>query len=115
LLRRFCALLVDWVLCLAASRLFANPTHNAWAAPSVLILEYGFFLGFFTQTPGMWCARIRCVNINTGARLGVPRALLRGLLLALFVPPLIMGSDYRGLHDKAAGSVVVPVIPGVSP
>jgi uncharacterized RDD family membrane protein YckC len=111
LLRRFCALVVDWVLCLAISRLFANPARDGWAAPAVLILEYGFFFGFFTQTPGMWCARIRCVDIHTGTRLGVPRALLRGLLLALFVPALIMGRDLRGLHDKAAGSVVIPAAP----
>jgi len=35
------------------------------------------------------------------------RALVRGLLLCLAVPPLIVGQDGRGLHDRAAGTRVV--------
>ena len=36
-----------------------------------------------------------------------PAGLLRGLLLALLVPAMIMDGDGRGLHDRAAGSIVV--------
>jgi uncharacterized RDD family membrane protein YckC len=75
----------------------------------VLVLEYGVFLGLFGQTPGMRLTRIRCVSVTDGGVIGVPRALLRGLLLALFVPALIMDSYGRGLHDKAAGSVMLAV------
>jgi len=39
--------------------------------------------------------------------IGVPRAALRGLLLVLVVPALIMDGDRRGLHDKAAGTVMI--------
>jgi uncharacterized RDD family membrane protein YckC len=73
----------------------------------VLIVEYGFFLGLFGQTPGMWVTRIRCVGFVHGRPVGIPRALLRGVLLALVVPALIMDGDRRGLHDRAAGTVVV--------
>jgi uncharacterized RDD family membrane protein YckC len=106
LARRFGALLVDWILCLLAAGLFADPRHDAWAAPLALIAEYTFFIGLFGQTPGMWLARIRCVSIKDGGRLGPPRAALRGVLLCLLVPALIM-KDGRGLHDRAAGSVVL--------
>ena len=51
-------------------------------------------------------ARIRCVAVEDGGRLGVLRAALRGALLCLLVPALIM-KDGRGLHDRAAGSVVL--------
>src|SRR6266545_3236613 len=79
---------------------------RAWAAPVVLIAEYGFFIGLFGQTPGMWMVRIRCVSMADGGRLGLVRAALRGALLCLVVPALIM-KDGRGLHDRAVGSVVL--------
>jgi uncharacterized RDD family membrane protein YckC len=106
LARRFGGLFVDWMLCVFASAFIANPRHNGWAAPLVLFVENTFFLGLFGQTPGMWVTRIRCVAVADGGRLGLPRAALRALLLCLLVPALVM-RDQRGLHDRAAGSVVL--------
>jgi uncharacterized RDD family membrane protein YckC len=107
LVRRFGALVLDWLGCVLVSRLFADPLTQGWAPVLVLVGEYGFFLGLFGQTPGMALSRIKCVGFADGNPVGVPRALLRGVLLALVVPALIMDSDRRGLHDRAAGSVVV--------
>jgi hypothetical protein len=106
--RRFGALVVDWVLCLLVSNFFADPVRDGWAPVLVLVLEYGFFLGLFTQTPGMYVTRIRCVDWSDGGRIGVLRALLRGLLLALVVPALIMDEHRRGLHDRLTNSVTTP-------
>jgi uncharacterized RDD family membrane protein YckC len=107
LARRFGALVLDWLLCVLVSRTFADPVRDAWAPVFVLVVEYGFFLGLFGQTPGMAVTRLRCVSVRDGRPVGIPRALLRGLLLALVVPALIMDPDRRGLHDRAAGSIVV--------
>ena len=107
LARRFGALMIDWILCLLASGLIGRPERYPWAAPMILVLEYALFVGVFTQTPGMWINRIRCVSVRNGARIGVPRAALRGLLLALVLPAVVMDSDRRGLHDRAVDSVVV--------
>ncbi|MGE5828579.1 MAG: RDD family protein [Micromonosporaceae bacterium] len=107
LARRFGALVIDWLLCVLVSRTFADPVRDAWAPVFVLIVEYGFFLGLFGQTPGLAVTRLRCVSVADGRPVGIPRALLRGLLLALVVPALIMDADRRGLHDRAAGSVVL--------
>lgn len=104
--RRFGALVIDWLLCVLVARGFADPVRDGWAPVLVLVLEYGFFLGLFAQTPGMYATKVRCVNWTDGGRLGVPRALLRGLLLALVVPPVIMDGNRRGLHDRVAGSVI---------
>ncbi|MGB2569509.1 RDD family protein [Micromonospora citrea] len=104
--RRFGALVIDWVLCLLASNFFADPVRDGWAPVLVLIVEYGFFLGLFAQTPGMWITRIRCLAWADGGRIGPVRALLRGLLLALVVPALIMDEHRRGLHDRLTGSVI---------
>ena len=104
--RRFGALVLDWIICILIARFFGPLPGSVW--PSVvLVVEYAFFLGLFGQTPGMWVAKIRCVPVNGTGVIGVPRAALRGLLLCLVVPGLIMDRDRRGLHDKAAGSVMV--------
>lgn len=107
LARRFGALMIDWILCLLASGVIGRPVQYPWAAPLVLVLEYALFVGVFTQTPGMWINRIRCVSTRDGGRIGVLRAALRGLLLALVLPALFMDSDRRGLHDRVVDSVVV--------
>ena len=105
--RRFGALVIDWILCLLVASLYANPRVVAWPPVVVLVLEYGFFIGLFAQTPGMFITRLRCVSFADGRPIGIPRALLRGLLLALVIPALIMDADRRGLHDRAAGSIMV--------
>lgn len=104
--RRFGALVIDWVLCLLVSNFFADPVRDGWAPVVVLIAEYGFFLGLFAQTPGMYITKIRCVAWSDGGRIGLARALLRGVLLALVVPALIMDEHRRGLHDRLTGSVI---------
>lgn len=111
LLRRFAALFVDWLLCLLVAGFFANPRAVPWPPVAILVFEYTFFVGLFRQTPGMWLMRIQCVSVRHGGPIGPLWGFVRGVLLALVVPALIMDADRRGLHDKAAGSVVVAVPP----
>ena len=109
--RRFVALLLDWALCtLVASLFVADLRANPWPQLGVFVLVHAFFVGLFGQTPGMALARIRCVSIADGGAIGVPKALIRALLLALVIPAVISDGDGRGLHDRAAGSIVVPKI-----
>jgi uncharacterized RDD family membrane protein YckC len=109
LARRFGALLVDWLLCLLISGFFvANLRTATWQPVVVLIAEYGLFLGLFAQTPGMRLTKIKCVDVEDGGVIGVVRGALRGALLSLVVPGLIMDKQRRGLHDRIARSVVVP-------
>ena len=106
--RRLGALVLDWLACLLVSGIFAKPMTQGWAPVLVLIVEYGFFIGLFGQTPGMYLTKLRCVSVTDGAPIGVPRALYRGVLLALVVPALIMDSTGRRLHDRLTDSVVTP-------
>ncbi|MGH3647917.1 MAG: RDD family protein [Micromonosporaceae bacterium] len=104
---RFLALLVDWVLCVMLAGLVARPPATGlWVYP-FLIAEYGFFVGLYGQTPGMWLAKVRCVSATDTGPIGVLRALLRTLLMCLLVPVLIMDSYGRGLHDRAVNSVML--------
>jgi uncharacterized RDD family membrane protein YckC len=105
--RRFAALLIDWALCLLIASFYADPRVVAWPPVVVLILFNAIFIGLFGQTLGMSLARLRTVSAVDGGAIGIPRGLLRGVLLALLVPAVIMDGDRRGLHDRAAGSIVV--------
>src|SRR5262245_18986309 len=96
------------MLCVLIAGAFSDSRRSPWLAPSILAVEYTFFVGFFTQTPGMWLTRVRCVSFPDGNAIGAPRALLRGVLLALLIPAVIMDSLGRGFHDKAARSIMVP-------
>jgi uncharacterized RDD family membrane protein YckC len=109
--RRFGALLIDWALCLLVSSFYADPRVVAWPPVLVLIVLNTVGIGLFGQTPGMALARVRCISTVDGGAIGLPKALLRAVLLALLIPALIMDGDRRGLHDRAAGSWVI-VKPG---
>ena len=105
--RRFGALLIDWGLCLAVSTLYADPRQVAWPPVLVLIVLNTICIGLVGQTPGMAVTRLRCVSMADGGAIGLARALLRAVLLALLLPAVIMDADRRGLHDRAANSVVI--------
>lgn len=106
---RLAALVIDWVLCLLIASLYASPAEKSWPAVVVLILANTFFLGLFGQTPGMRLLRVRCDSYPDGGVIGPGRGLIRALLLALFVPAIILNSAGQGLHDRAAGSIIVAV------
>jgi uncharacterized RDD family membrane protein YckC len=105
--RRTAALAVDGLLAVLVAFAFTYPrAPQAWSSVA-LFLSYAFFTGFAAQTPGMRLLGIACVRYGSGGPLGVPRAVLRVLLLQLVLPALIMDGEGRGWHDRAAGSVIV--------
>lgn len=105
--RRLGALAVDWALCLVLGSLVADPRVVAWPPVVILVVANTFFIGLFGQTPGMLLARLRCVSFLDGGAIGLPRALLRAVLLGLFIPAMLSDDRGRGLHDRAAASYVV--------
>jgi len=105
--RRFGALLIDWALCLLVAAFYADPRVVAWPPILVLIVLNTVGIGLFGQTPGMATAGVRCISIIDGGAIGLPKALLRAVLLALLIPAIILDADRRGWHDRAAGSVVI--------
>jgi uncharacterized RDD family membrane protein YckC len=105
--RRFGALLIDWALCLLVAAFYANPTKVGWPAVLVLIVLDTVCIGLFGQTPGMALTGVRCISNADGGAIGLARALLRAILLALLIPAVILDANRRGLHDRAAGSVVI--------
>jgi uncharacterized RDD family membrane protein YckC len=107
--RRLGAITVDWLICtwaIARGVLQADPRSSGWVGLGVFALEYVALVGTLGMTFGMRLFGIRVASLD-GGRPPFGSVLLRTLLLCLAVPALIWDRDQRGLHDRAAGTVVV--------
>ncbi|GAA2851945.1 RDD family protein [Streptosporangium fragile] len=107
--RRIGAILIDWLICtwaIARGLLGIDPTRAPWAPVLILAVEYLLLVGTMGMTFGMRLMGIRVAALDGGAPRFVP-VLVRTFLLCLAVPALIWDRDQRGLHDRAANTVVV--------
>ena len=106
-LRRAGGLFVDWVGCvLIAEGLLARVGRPDLMALVVLVVVNVLLVGTIGTTVGHRVVGVR-VETLAGGPPGPVRALVRSLLLVLLVPPLLTDADHRGLHDRAAGTIVV--------
>lgn len=109
--RRILAILIDWAIATAISMAFF-PT-GPWQTNGLITL--GLFAGIqllflvlLNGGIGHMLLGMRVVPLVPG-RLAFWRALMRTVLLCLFVPAVITDDDQRGLHDRVAGTVLVRV------
>jgi uncharacterized RDD family membrane protein YckC len=100
------AFVADAVLCALVADLWTAPdAPGLWSYVPLGVL-YVVAVPLTGQTLGMRLLRLRLVELGVG-RVNPVRAALRFVLLALLIPALISDRDGRGLHDKAARTVVV--------
>lgn len=110
-LRRIIALFIDWLACVGITVLVLGPLGWAGNADAgfitlaIFVVESWIFLSLMGGTFGHLLARLRVTRVD-GSRIDPLRALLRSVLVALVIPPLVAGPDRRGLHDMVTGSVV---------
>jgi uncharacterized RDD family membrane protein YckC len=101
---RILALVIDWLPCSVAAQLLTkNPAFSAlvlFAAITVLSV------GMAGRTVGHAVAGLR-VALLDGQRAGFTAAVIRTVLLCLLIPPVVYNADGRGLHDRAAGTIVL--------
>ncbi|MCM3923670.1 RDD family protein [Frankia sp. AiPs1] len=81
----------------------------------VFLLEEFILVSTGGQTIGMRLLGMRVIRLRDRGRQSWPWIGVRTLLLALLVPVLIWDRDQRGLHDRAAGTVVVRDPPRADP
>ncbi|MGN6794647.1 MAG: RDD family protein [Streptosporangiaceae bacterium] len=108
--RRVGALFIDWLLCWVIVVAAIRP-YQADVAYWTLVLFAGqdyLFSSLTGLTVGKQLVRIRVVRLD-GGMIGPLWGLVRTLLLLTVVPPLMVDRDLRGLHDRAANTVVVRV------
>ncbi|MFC7359349.1 RDD family protein [Nocardioides astragali] len=112
--RRILALFVDWVTCLAVVEglvavgvLAGNP--NGLGTLALFVLESALFTAVTGASFGKLATRIRVVRTEGSEQpVSLLRALVRTVLVALLIPPLLT-FDGRGLHDVAAGTRTVTI------
>ena len=118
--RRLLALIVDWLLCaLIASSLTGHVLFGSAADHHYFAAQYGT-LGLFvlevyllTAISGLTVGK-RLLGLRTirtdGSRPGFGWAALRTLLLVCVIPACLSDRDLRGLHDRAADTIVVRLL-----
>lgn len=104
--RRFWALVIDWV----ASLLVALVFTRHWGGLGALLVFYGEVLVLTVlqgASAGQRFLRLRVARVGDRGRVPVLAVVVRCVLLFLVVPAAIYDRDGRGLHDRAAGTVVI--------
>lgn len=102
--RRLGALAIDWGSSVLISVAFFQ--YDAFATLGVFALTQVVFLVFVSGSVGHVVFRMRVVPL-AGGWIGAWRPLVRTVLLCFLIPAVIWDRDQRGLHDKAAGTVLV--------
>ena len=103
--RRFCALLIDWLLSMAIAYWL---THSQFWTIAVFALEIYVLTALTGSTVGKRLVGIRVMRIG-GGPVGFGWALVRTAILLTVVPPLLTDRDLRGMHDRAANTIVVRI------
>ena len=102
--RRIGALAIDWGLAVALSAAFFS-----YDSIVTLLLFVGLQVLFtivMNASIGHAVLGMRVVPM-AGGLLGIWRPLVRAVLIALVVPALLFDENQRGLHDRAAGTVLL--------
>ena len=116
--RRLLALIIDWFISYGLSGLLVTFglitqeqfLYTWWGRGSVIVLWIligAIGVRLFTFTPGQYLLGLKVASVDHRINVGIGRALARGLLVALVVPPLFGNTDGRGLQDRLTGTAVV--------
>jgi len=109
--RRLVAVFIDWTMCqLVAYAAFGvtvgQGNSGSWAPLGIFAVENLLLLSTLGSTFGQRLLGLQLASV-TGGRASVVQILVRTILLCLAVPALIWDRDQRGLHDKAASTVLI--------
>ena len=110
--RRVSALLADWLIGYGLAALGMSLGLLGTAYLGTAVLAVWFVVGvtsvrLFGFTPGQYLLGLRVVSIDNRIHVGTGRAMLRGLMIALVIPPLFVDADLRGLQDQLTATAVV--------
>ena len=127
--RRLLGIAIDWVLCLLISSAFFP--LDAIDPESITGIERVLLAGDPTATLVIWAVQhlilvatlgttvghrivgVRVVREDGSPYVGVVKALVRTVLLALVIPAVVWDPEGRGIHDRAAGTRIVNTRGGV--
>ena len=101
--RRLLALLIDWLASTAVALAIFRSAGWTLVVFSVEVYLLTALTGF---TVGKRVLGIRVARLD-GRPVGFGWALVRTILLITVIPPLVTDRDLRGLHDRAANTIVL--------
>lgn len=102
--RRFGAIAIDWGCAVLLSIAFFG--YEPLATTLIFVVVQSLFIPTIGGSPGHRILGMRVQRV-TGGWPGLWRPVVRSLLLALVIPAVIWDADNRGVHDKAAGTVLL--------
>ncbi|WP_418276617.1 RDD family protein [Isoptericola jiangsuensis] len=105
--RRVLALVVDWAAASAISYAFFD--YDSLATLAVFAVMNLVLVSAVGSTLGHRLLRmqVRLVGVEGPHLVGFLRGAIRAVLVCLVIPAVVWDADGRGLHDKAAGTVLV--------
>ena len=114
--RRLAALAIDVATAALIGYAFFHSTDpvtgvlvaDPWATNIVFAAVQILFIPTIGGSPGHRIMGLRLARLG-GGWVGVGRPVVRTALLFLIIPVLVWDADHRGLHDKAAGTVLLRV------
>lgn len=99
--RRILALFIDWGIATLISRAFFD--GDELVTLGLFVASHIILIGLLGVTIGKRLMRIQVVR---GQKIPGPVwSTVRTLLLLLILPVILIGTDSRGAHDRAAGTV----------
>jgi uncharacterized RDD family membrane protein YckC len=105
--RRIIALCIDWAVAWGITALVLP--GNSLVVLAVFLVMNVILVGSIGFTIGhrLLGIQVRVVGAaKPGGYLGFGRSVLRSVLLCLVIPAVVWDADGRGLHDRAAGTVI---------
>jgi uncharacterized RDD family membrane protein YckC len=102
--RRVGALAIDWACATVISIAFF--AYDGFATTIIFAIVQILFLPLLGGSPGHRIVGLRLARVG-GGWVGLWRPIVRTILLVLVIPAVIWDPDQRGLHDKAAGTVLI--------
>jgi uncharacterized RDD family membrane protein YckC len=107
--RRLGALMIDWLIGVVIALAVVggkNPADVQYLAVSVFAVEIYLLTALTGFTVGKRLLGLRVVRLD-GQPVGLLWGLVRTVLLLLVVPAIVLDADLRGLHDRAARTIVI--------
>ncbi|HEY8046341.1 MAG TPA: RDD family protein [Streptosporangiaceae bacterium] len=101
--RRLLALLIDWLASIVVAIAIFHSARWTLVVFSVEVYLLTALTGF---TVGKRLLGLRVARLD-GKPVGLLWSLVRTILLITVIPPLVSDRDLRGLHDRAANTIVI--------
>lgn len=109
---RIIALIIDWGACMLVAvavfgiEVLTGSGWRTWMILATFFVETSLLGWLRGASLGQLIIRIGILRIDR-APMSPGRAIVRAGLVCLVLPAVLIGADRRGLHDMAAGTVMV--------